>query len=74
MARDPGVEEIGGDEVRVGAAPGAGGGRDHLVVGVEEEREERRRVERAEAAAEGRGRADGAEEGPAGEGGTDEAR
>ena len=69
MAWEADAEEIGGDEVRVAAA-----GRGHLEVGLEEGRDEGRRVEGAEAAAEAGGGADGAMEGAAGEGGASEAR
>lgn len=68
------LEEIGGEEIRVGAAPWEGGGRDYLHVFCTEEGEEGRRVELAEAAAERAGRADGAAEGGVAAGGADEAR
>lgn len=73
-----GLEEIGAaegvGEARVGGAPGGGVDQDQIHVNFKEEREEGRRAERAEAAAEGGVRADVTEEGAAGEGGAGEVR
>ena len=72
-----GEEDVGAadgrGEIRVGAAADGREGGEVAAVGFEEESDERGRVERAEAAAEGRGGADGGEEGAAGERGADEA-
>jgi hypothetical protein len=66
-----GEEDVGAadgrGEVRVGAAADGREGGEVAAIGFEEDSDERGRVERAEAAAEGRGRADGGEEGTAGE-------
>jgi hypothetical protein len=76
--RDAGEEHIGATEGRgvVGVRAAADGrkGRRLGAVVVEEEAKERRWVECAEAAAEGRGGSDGVQEGVAGDGGADEAR
>ncbi|TVU06263.1 hypothetical protein EJB05_49465, partial [Eragrostis curvula] len=75
-AGDAGEEHVGaadrGGKVRVGAAPDGREAGDLAAIGVEEEAQERGRVQLAEAAAESRGGADGGEEGAAGEGGADE--
>ncbi|PNT65934.1 hypothetical protein BRADI_3g04611v3, partial [Brachypodium distachyon] len=74
---EAGEEEIAAadesGELAVGAADGDEGRHGWAFV-VEEDAEERRRVEGEEVAAEGRGRAHGADEGAAGEGGAGEGR
>lgn len=78
LVRDAGEEDVeaadGGRVVPIGAAADGREGGVFVAVGVEEEAEERGRVQRSEAEAEGGGGADGGQEGAAGEGGADERR